>query len=80
MNRSLKSSKSNLEQISAFEALIAEEKLEGLADDDGDRKFYEGKIHSAKHYAGIELGKVLSSAKYLGEENASPMEIHNDSF
>tara|TARA_R110002096_G_scaffold433887_5_gene653988 strand:- start:120931 stop:122745 length:1815 start_codon:yes stop_codon:yes gene_type:complete len=62
------------------QAVIAEGKLAELAADDADRSFYEGKRHSAIHYAGLELGKVLSSAKYIGEENDSPTQISNDSF
>ncbi len=62
------------------QAVIAEGKLDGMAADDPDRKFYEGKRFSAMHYAGIELGKVLSNAKYLGEENQAPIEIANESF
>ena len=62
------------------QAVIAEGKLEGLSDDDSERKFYEGKRYSAMHYAGIELGRVLSDAKYLGEENQAPLQISNDSF
>jgi alkylation response protein AidB-like acyl-CoA dehydrogenase len=62
------------------QAVIAEAKLKELSDDDVSRKFYEGKLHSAMHYAGYELGQVLSDAKYIGEENQAPMLISNDSF
>ncbi len=62
------------------QAIISEEKLKTLAEDDTSRSFYEGKMHSAAHYAGYELGLVLSNAKYLGEENQAPMAISNDSF
>ncbi len=62
------------------QAVIAEGKLAEMSDDDADRSFYEGKRYSAMHYAGVELGKVLANAKYIGEENEAPMLISNDSF
>jgi len=62
------------------QAILAEAKLQDLAEDHPDRNFYLGKRYSAVQYAGIELGKVLANAKYIGEENQAPMQISNESF
>ena len=62
------------------QAVIAEAKLKELAEDDADRNFYLGKRYGALHYARLELGTVLSSAKYIGEEDESALLIPDEAY
>lgn len=62
------------------QGIIADAKLAELAEDDSDRNFYLGKRYSALYYANLELGRVLSGAKHIGEENQSALLIPDEAF
>jgi alkylation response protein AidB-like acyl-CoA dehydrogenase len=62
------------------QGMIAEKKLAELAEDDAERNFYLGKRYSCLYYANLELGRVVSSAKHIGEENQSPLLIPDEAF
>ncbi len=62
------------------QGIIAEEKLTALAEGDADRNFYLGKRYGALHFANLELGRVLSAAKHIGEENQSALLIPDEAF
>jgi alkylation response protein AidB-like acyl-CoA dehydrogenase len=64
-------------------ARIALDALEKVpAGDEGakDRAFYEGKKHAAVYFARTVLPHVKFQAELLGKEDASPLEIPNESF
>ncbi len=61
-------------------ALDASAKLPAGDEGAKDRAFYEGKKHAAQYFARIVLPKVKHAAEILGREDASPMEIGNESF
>ncbi len=62
------------------QGIIAEGKLAELAEDDSERNFYLGKRYSSTYFANLELGRVVSSAKHIGEENQSALLIPNEAF
>ncbi len=62
------------------QGIIAEAKLAELAEDDAERNFYLGKRYSALYFSNLELGRVVSAAKHIGEENQSALLIPDEAF
>ena len=61
-------------------AVVAEAAKASVAADHPDYDFYLGKRHAAQYYARTELPQMLQSAKVLGEEDRSPLEIPDGGF
>lgn len=61
-------------------AVIALDKQQGLAKDDRDWAFYEGKRHAAVFFAQQVLPGVVGSAKMLAAGDTSPLDIPDAAF
>ncbi len=61
-------------------AIVAADKGAKLAEDHPDHDFYLGKRHAAQYFARTELPIMLQSAKHLGLEDRSPLDIPNGGF
>lgn len=61
-------------------ALVAEKAAAGLAEGHPDRDFYAGRMHSALHYAHVELPGVVDGARFMGEEMHNSLEIPDAGF
>ena len=61
-------------------AAIAWAKLEGRAEDDPDKPFYEGKVASARYFARNVLRIVPAKAEAIAAEDESAMQVPDASF
>ena len=61
-------------------ALVAEKAAADLAAGHPDRDFYAGRMHSALHYAHVELPGVADGARFMGEEMHHSLEIPDAGF
>ena len=61
-------------------AVLASEKLAGVAEGHPDKAFYEGKVQAALYYARTVLPGVELKAKLMGDEDRSPLEISDAAF
>jgi len=62
------------------QGIIAEAKLEELAEDDSERNFYLGKRYSAIYFANQELRAVANSAERIGREEQGALDIPTEAF
>lgn len=62
------------------QGIIAEAKLEELAEDDSERNFYLGKRYGAIYFANQELRAVANSAERIGREEKGALEIPTEAF
>ena len=61
-------------------AILATEKLKGVAAGQPDHAFYTGKIAAAQYYARNVLPAVELRGKQMLDEDKTPLEITDDSF